>query len=135
MKPESATDPYSKQVRRLFANPVHAGPLPDEYNGGVVAEATESENGARIVLSAVVNGDTIHLLRYQIFGCPHLIAAAEAFCDDAEGRPLDALIDMNISTLMEGLAIPVEKTGRLFVLEDAAKALHISVSESRSTED
>lgn len=133
MRPETATDPYSELVRRFFANPVHAGPLPDEYNSAVVAEAADAESGVRIVLSAVVNGDSIRLLRYQILGCPHLIAAAEAFCDDAEGRTLDALIDVNISTLMDRLAIPVEKTGRLFILEDAAKALHITVS--RSIED
>ena len=82
----SAGDPYSELVRRFFANPVHSGQLPEEYNDGVVGEATESATGARVVLSAVVDEETIRLLRYQVFGCPHLIAAAEAFCDAVEGK-------------------------------------------------
>lgn len=135
MKPLAATDPYSKLVRQYFANPVHAGPLPDQYNDSVVAETAESDSGARVVIAAVVEGEIMRLLRYQIFGCPHLIAAAEAFCDDAEGQPFSALLDLDVPKLIDRLAIPVEKTGRLFILEDAARALHISVSGSMSTED
>ncbi len=119
---------YNELVRRYFANPVHAGPLPEQYNDGVVGEAMESETGARVVLSAVVDEGTIRVLRYQVFGCPHLIAAAEAFCGEAEGKALTALTELEVPNLMSSLAIPVEKTGRVFILEDAAKALHISVT-------
>lgn len=127
--------PYSDLVRAYFAKPVHAGHLPDDYNEGVVAEAAESDGSARVVLSALVDGETIRLLRYRIFGCPHLIAATEAFCDDAEGQEIKALIELDVPRLMERLAIPVEKTGRLFILEDAAKALHISVSGTTPKQD
>ena len=127
--------PYSELVRGYFANPVHAGHLPDEYNDRVVAEAAEPDGGARVVLSALVDGETIRRLRYKIFGCPHLIAATEAFCDDTEGQEISALIELDVRKLMERLAIPVEKTGRLFILEDAAKALHISVSAMRPEQD
>ncbi len=122
------SDPYSELVRGYFANPVHAGQLPDEYNDGVAGEAAESESGSRVVLSAVVDGETIRLLRYQVFGCPHLIAAAEAFCDEVEGKAIAALTELDVSSLMNRLAIPVEKTGKVFILEDAAKALHITVT-------
>ena len=119
---------YSELVRQYFANPVHAGQLPRDYNDGVVGEATESESGARVVLTAVVDGDTIRVLRYRVFGCPHLIAAAEAFCDEAEGKALTALTELDVPGLMNNLAIPVEKTGRVLILEDAARALHITVT-------
>ena len=127
--------PYSELVRGYFANPVHAGHLPDGYNDGVLAEAADPDGGARVVLSALVDGETIRRLRYKILGCPHLIAATEAFCDDAEGQEISALIELDVRKLMERLAIPVEKTGRLFILEDAAKALHISVSALRPKKD
>ena len=133
MSADSVDDTYSELVRRYFANPVHAGQLPEEYNDGVVGEAAESETGARVVLSAVVDEEIIRLLRYQVFGCPHLIAAAEAFCEAAEGKGFTALTDLDVPGLMNTLAIPVEKTGRVFILEDAAKALHIAVTGS--TED
>jgi NifU-like protein involved in Fe-S cluster formation len=104
---------------------VHAGRLSEAYNAFVVGEAAESETGARIVLSAVVEEDTVCVLRYQVFGCPHLIAAAEAFCEEMEGKPVVALTQLDVTRLMDDLAIPIEKTGKLFILEDAAKALHI----------
>ena len=124
--PEAGT--YSRLVRQYFANPVHAGPLPDEYSGAVVGEAAESETGTRVVLSAVVDEDAIQVLRFQVYGCPHLIAAAEAFCKQAEGKALTALTQLDVPGLMNNLDIPVEKTGRVFILEDAAKALHIMVT-------
>ena len=131
MSADRETGPYSQLVRRYFANPVHAGELPEKYNVGVVGEAAESETGARVVLSAVVDEDRIRVLRYQVFGCPHLIAATEAFCDEAEGKALTALTEFDVPTLMSSLAIPIEKTGRLFILEDAAKALHISMTGTK----
>ena len=127
------SNPYSELVRGYFANPVHAGRLPEKYNNGVVGEAAESESGTRVVLSAVVDDETIRLLRYQVFGCPHLIAAAEAFCDEAEGKTVTALTELDVSSLMNRLAIPVEKTGKVFILEDAARALHITVNSGPST--
>jgi NifU-like protein involved in Fe-S cluster formation len=88
-----------------------------------------------VILSAVVDGETIRTIRFQVYGCPHLIAAAEDFCDEAEGKSLSALQDVDVPGLMARLAIPVEKTGRMFILEDAAKALHIRLSGAVTTED
>ena len=130
MNRSSDAGTYSELVRQYFANPVHAGLLSDEYNDSIVGEAAESETGARIVLSALVDKDTIRVLRYQAFGCPHLIAAAEAFCNEAEGKSVTALAELDVNGLMNRLAIPVEKTGRVFILEDAARALHITVTSS-----
>jgi len=129
------TDPYSELVKRYFANPVHAGQLTDAYNDAVVGEAAASETGARVILYAVVDRETIRILRHQVFGCPHLIAAAEAFCDKAEGQPVSALLELDLPALMDKLTIPVEKTGRVFILEDAAKALHITLTGTIHTED
>ena len=125
-----SSDPgtYSELVRQYFANPVHAGLLSDEYNDSIVGAAAESESGARIVLSALVDKGTIRVLRYQAFGCPHLIAAAEAFCNEAEGKSVTALAELDVNGLMNRLAIPLEKIGRVFILEDAARALHITVT-------
>lgn len=124
----AATDPYNELVRGYFANPVHAGSLPDEYNEAVIGEAAESSSGARVILAAVTDGDIVRILRYRVYGCPHLIAATEAFCDAVEGQAVRALTELDVPGLMERLAIPVEKTGRVFVLEDAAKALHIMLT-------
>ena len=129
------TEPYSELVRRYFANPVHAGRLPDAYNDAFIGEAAESEMGARVVLSAVVDGDTIRFLRSRVFGCPHLIAAVEFFCNEVEGQAISTLLGLNVPTLMEKLTIPVEKTGRLFILEDAVKLHHTALMEMTHIEN
>ena len=123
------TEPYSELVRRYFANPVHAGRLPDAYNDAVISEAAESEMGVRVVLSAVVDGDTIRFLRYRVFGCPHLIAAVESFCHKVEGQAISVLLGLNVPALMEKLTIPVEKIGRILILEDAVKILYTALME------
>lgn len=135
MTSAALTNPYSELVKRYFANPVHAGQLPDKYNKAIVGEAAESETGARVILYAVVDRDTVRILRYQVFGCPHLIAAAEAFCDEAEGQPVAILLELDVPGLMDKLTIPVEKTGRVLILEDAAKALHIELTGTIHTQD
>jgi NifU-like protein involved in Fe-S cluster formation len=115
-------DPYSEAVRRRFANPAHAGDLPPGYAPAAVAEASGG-SGLRIRLAAAAEGGVVRALRFRAFGCPHLIAAAEAACEEYEGRPAAELRRFSVPALIERLAVPVEKTGRILLLEDALAAL------------
>jgi NifU-like protein involved in Fe-S cluster formation len=117
-----ARDRYSEAVRRRFANPAHAGDLPPGYAPAARAEAGDG-GGMRVQLVAAAEGGVIAALRFRAFGCPHLIAAAEAACEDYEGRPARALATFRAAELMERLAVPVEKTGRILLIEDALAAL------------
>lgn len=113
---------YNDELRRLFASPAHAGDRP----GGTrtaTAEASASATGYRVRLSASEEAGRLTAVRFRAFGCPHLLAAAEAFCAEVEGQPATALLVPRVPALMERLAVPVEKTGRLLLLEDAAEAL------------
>lgn len=117
-------EPYNDTVRRHFASPAHAGDVQEGYARLVRADVSESDAGLRVLLAARIDGSTIARLRYRVFGCPHLIAAAEELCARLEGGPVEGLQDVPVTQLMELLEIPVEKTGRLLLLEDAANALH-----------
>lgn len=110
-------DPYSPLVRRLFENPRHVGVL----EGAAVGQAAEP--GVRVSLYARVDGDAIQTLRFRAWGCPHVIAAAESVCESFEGRPVADLADFETSEVMRTLSVPVEKTGRILVLEDAIRSL------------
>ena len=110
-------DPYSATVRSLFAAPVHAGNLDDAT--GLLLE----KQGVRIELQASVDGTAIGQMRFRALGCPHLIAAAEYVCAHFEGRGIAALDEFDAGAVMQSLAVPVEKTGRILVLEDAVRAL------------
>jgi NifU-like protein involved in Fe-S cluster formation len=113
----NVADPYGEVVRRLFRTPAHAG----ELEGGRHVQC-ESQ-GVIIELSLVVEGPTIAKLRFRAYGCPHLIAAAEAFCEAYEGRPVADLAAFTAVELCERLPVPARKTGRILVLEDAVRSL------------
>ena len=81
------------------------------------------EQGVRVRLSAKAKAGTIEAMRFRAWGCPHLIAAAEWLCSYYEGRPLTALEEFPRAPIMENLAIPTEKTGRILVLEDTVRSL------------
>ena len=116
-------DPYSDKVRELFARPDHAGCLAEGRRIRL------DDQGVRVCLCAQADGDAIEALRFKAWGCPHLIAAAEAFCAEFEGRPAAGLLEFKASGLMESLSVPVEKTGRILVLEDAVRALGKSLCD------
>ena len=112
-----SADPYSADVRRLCAAPAHAGDPDDGF------EIRIDDQGVRISLAAACDGDTIRALRFRAWGCPHFIASAEAFCSTYEGRPVTELGEFDAVSIMRSLTVPVEKTGRILVLEDAVRAL------------
>ena len=119
------SDPYSERVRELFEAPQHAGDLENP-----AARVQINEQGVRLALAAVMDGDIIVGLRFRAWGCPHLLAAAEAFCRAYEGRPVSALADFGAAEIMQSLPVPREKLGRILVLEDAVRSLGQSVRVS-----
>jgi NifU-like protein involved in Fe-S cluster formation len=110
-------DPYSELVRKHFENPRHCGDLP-----GATAVLVEQQ-GMRVRLAMLAEDGKISKLRFRVWGCPHLIAGAEEFCAKFEGKPVSALQKFAAAEVMQSLAVPVEKTGRILVLEDAIRAL------------
>jgi NifU-like protein involved in Fe-S cluster formation len=112
-----SNDPYSARVHELFDSPAHAGRLEGALS--VVLD----EQGVRVYLAAETAGGQVQALRFQAWGCPHFIAAAEEFCGSFEGRPDSDLLEFSAADLMQSLSVPVEKSGRILVLEDAVRSL------------
>ncbi len=123
---------YSPGVLEHFAHPVHAGDLQARYPVEARGEATEAGGGCQILLTAGSDGNSFREVRYRVLGCPHIIAAAEELCRSAEGQPVSALKTFDRSDLMALLDVPVEKTGRILLLEDAWQALCRGLEHSAS---
>jgi NifU-like protein involved in Fe-S cluster formation len=121
-------DPYSDLVRQLFADPAHAGDLEG------APRARTDDQGVRIALAAKCSAGKLEALRFRAWGCPHLLAAAEAFCRDYEGRACPELLEFRAAELMQTLPVPREKLGRILVLEDAVRALGQSVQHDPTGE-
>jgi NifU-like protein involved in Fe-S cluster formation len=118
--------PYNSLVRELFANTGHAGSLADAIR------ADKSEQGVCIEFSARRKGGAIERLRFRAWGCPHVIAAAEAVCAEYEGQTASQLEEFCVTDLMQRLAVPAEKSGRIIVLEDTVRLLGAALRESSS---
>jgi len=122
-----SADPYNATVRELFANPRHGGDLAN----AVVAEV--AQQGVRLRLAASEAGGRIESLRFLAHGCPHVIAACEQFCRTFEGGPTAAIDGFRAADIMCDLSVPVEKTGRILVLEDAVRLLGREISAAAAT--
>ena len=123
-------EPYNSLVRTYFGEPGHHG----EVSGRDVAVAFFEDQGMRIRLSARVAGGHINTLRFKAWGCPHVLAAAEAFCRRFEGQPVAKLEEFETSQIMRDLAVPVEKTGRILVLEDTVRSLRAAIQDRNTSQ-
>ena len=120
-------NPYNPAVRDCFANPSHVG----DVSGG--ATAYFDDQGMRIRLSAEIVDGSIVELRFRAWACPHVIAAAELFCRQFEGRNVQALEQFASGPIMRDLAVPAEKTGRILVLEDTVRSLRAAINDRLAT--
>ncbi len=120
-------EPYNDVVREHFAHPGHAGDVPDGAIGYF------EDQGLRIRLSAEVAAGVLNRLRFRAWGCPHVLAACEEFCRRYEGRPATDLEEFETARIMEDLAVPVEKTGRILVLEDTVRSLGQAIQDLTDT--
>jgi NifU-like protein involved in Fe-S cluster formation len=120
-------NPYNLAVRDCFANPIHVG----DVAGG--ATAYFDDQGMRIRLSAEIIDGSIVELRFRAWACPHVIAAAELFCRQFEGRDAQDLEQFASGPIMRDLAVPAEKTGRILVLEDTVRSLRAAINDRLAT--
>jgi len=123
-------DPYSPLTRRLFAAPAHVAPAAGEPAAG--HSVYLASQGLEIRLNATVRAGGFETLTFRASGCPHFIAASEWLCRYLEGKPVEALDTLKPAEIMQTLGIPVTKTGRILVLEDAVRALGACLGRDQS---
>lgn len=117
-------DPYSPLVRELFNTTAHAGTVAG------AASAANNEQGVRLELSGSAIDGVVEQLRFLAYGCPHVIAAAEALCAELEGQAVSRLEDFCAREIMQRLAVPTEKSTRILVVEDTVRLLGAALRES-----
>jgi hypothetical protein len=112
---------YNELTRRYFENPARLGTLtgPDCCRGaaGSRSGGTWVQFDVRVARTGL--GLCLREVRFLAFGCPHVIAAAALVAEAGEGGGSEPRLPQSIHSLRERLEAPVEKLGRLFVVEDA----------------
>jgi NifU-like protein involved in Fe-S cluster formation len=111
---------YSPEVLRRFGSARSRSALAIESPGRVVTGEAGDRTlhvWVRFVLS--VRSGVIDTIRFQVFGCPHTIAAASSVAQWLEGRPVEFLGRLDVRALQAALGVPVDKLGKLLRIEDA----------------
>src|SRR5690606_19150799 len=130
---------YSSEVLRRFDSPASAGRLDEagtDAPGRVEAEAQDPSLNVWVRFQVQIEGDSIRDVRFQAFGCPHTIAAADYVAEWLRGRPAAALRGLDIAGMSRDLEVPVAKLGKLLRIEDAVTACgeHANVPEPADDE-
>jgi hypothetical protein len=112
---------YNELTRRYFEQPARLGTLsgPDSYRGAAGSRSAGTWVQFDVRVDGTGAGSFVREVRFLAFGCPHVIAAAAQVAEAGEGRAPEPRLPQSVHSLREGLDAPVEKLGRLFVVEDA----------------
>ena len=108
---------YSQLTLHLFETAAHAGVLtgPDVYRGAAGSRA----QGTWVQFDLQVSGGIIQAARFLAFGCPHTIAVSAWVAEQGVGPVSTAALPCSVQELSDRFAVPVEKRGRLLIIEDA----------------
>src|ERR1700678_4551167 len=111
---------YSELTRRCFENAVCGGAAPGR--GWFRGEQGGRAGGTWVqfdVQLTETGGSTIRSIRFLAFGCPHVIAVCQWVAEHATGLRADAGLPETVQALRGRFQVPLEKLGRLLVVEDA----------------
>ena len=113
---------YSLAVERHFAAPKNARELPGGSPGLVAGEAEDRTLHVWVRFQLQIVDGVVAAAGFQVFGCPHTVAAASAVADWLEGRLLAEACKLDVKAVCAELEVPVEKLGKLLRIEDAVAA-------------
>lgn len=113
---------YSLAVERHFAAPKKARELPAGSPGLVAGEAEDRTLHVWVRFQLQIVDGVVAAAGFQVFGCPHTVAAASAVAEWLEGRPVEEARTLDVKAVCAELEVPVEKLGKLLRIEDAVAA-------------
>ncbi len=108
---------YNELTRRYFESAAGAGEL--QGPGVSRGAAGNRAQGTWVQFDLQVEAGVVAAAKFLAFACPHTIAMSAWLTEHAPGRPARPLPAEDVQALRERFALPVEKMGRLLIIEDA----------------
>jgi cysteine desulfurase len=110
-----------REILRLRAlSPASADSMFPPAAGRIVrGDAGSPAQEAWVRFHLLVDGHVVKDARFQAYGCPHTLAVAAWIAGQLAGRPRDDLVGEGPQSWAREHSVPVEKLGRLLVIEDA----------------
>ena len=109
---------YSSEVLRRFGRGTERRTA-SGASACVVGEAEDRTLGVWVKLELAVADVRILGAAYEVYGCPHTVAAADWVAEWLRGKPLDAVDKLDIRAVAATLDVPAQKLGKLLRIEDA----------------
>jgi cysteine desulfurase len=109
-----------RRVHALLWNQSPARPAPEDH---VLGEAGAERLGTWVRFAARVEGGLLTDASVQVYGCPHVTAACRHVLARIQGQPLATLAAGRPEEWRIAVGAPVEKLGRMLIIEDALAAL------------
>jgi hypothetical protein len=108
---------YNELTRHYFETAANAGEL---RGAGVFRGAAGNlSQGTWVQFDLQVSAGTVAEAKFLAFACPHVIAVSAWLAEQAVGRPPQPRLPESVQALRDRFAVPVEKMGRLLIIEDA----------------
>ena len=93
------------------------------YRGSYSGAAGSLVRGTWIGVRADFAGNQLTQLSFRMLACPHIIAACHWLAETLPGQPIGVLSKIDCQQLQQMFDIPVEKAGKLLILQDALTSL------------
>jgi NifU-like protein involved in Fe-S cluster formation len=108
---------YNALTRNYFDSAANVGELagPGVFRGA----AGNRAQGTWVQFDLQIKAGVIAAAKFLAFACPHTIAVAAWLAEQAEGRQVKPVLPESVQALRDRFAVPVEKMGRLLIIEDA----------------
>jgi cysteine desulfurase len=119
---DAAIVAVSREVRRLRALSPGNTPMPWPDVAAARGEAGGVHQGTWIRFHLLVADNVVKDARVQAYGCPHTLAVAAWMAKALPGRRREDLQPGTPTEWATDHSVPVEKLGRLLVVEDAVQA-------------
>ncbi len=119
---------YNELTLRNFTSASRAGVIAGGHRGsaGDRAQGTWVQFDFKVAAGAIVEA------RFLAFGCPHTLAVAQWLAENSANLPLRAEMPHSVAALRHLFGVPVDKLGRLLVIEDAWRAAVAAAIDSAS---
>ncbi len=116
----AAATEYSSLVLELFDRRPHAGRM-EAAPGVFSGRAGERARGVEVQFWLKCAAERIQATSFLAYGCPYTIAAASWWAQRVRGMRLNEAEQIGWREAEQVLSVPVEKRGRLLVVEDAMR--------------
>ena len=120
---------YGSEVEERFLSPSRVGEFEEGTPGLVSGEAQDRTLNVWIRFQVQVLDGAIRAARFNVYGCPYTVAATDWAAEWLEGRPSAALAKLEMRERRRALGVPIEKLGKLLVIEDAAAQCRLELED------